>query len=116
MRMVPEVYDLLISSSPYDTSLVAATIVALSSRGFDAWSAVTEKRTKRAAGRLQNAVDSTKGFLFVITPQTQFSNQMYFELGVAMTRAMSDDPARIIFVLVDTAVSESIPRFAQKSL
>src|SRR5580765_4728119 len=117
MQMGPEFHDysIYISHSPEDTPMVQAMVRAINSIGLSAWPPIVPKQhTKKWAERVEKAIKNSETFLFLMTPNTKFSNWMYFELGAAVGRTMYGWSISIRPLLVGDVAHKSLPPFLRQ--
>src|ERR1700755_1061920 len=102
-------YDVFVSYSHKDALFAQHLVDALEGRGIKAWYDGGEIRAGESfMRRIEDALEQSRYFLLMISPDYLASQWTSFELGVALSAA-STKGARIIPVLVRDVDLSSLP-------
>jgi lipoate-protein ligase A len=102
-------YDVFVSYSHEDALFVQPLVDALEARGIKAWYASGELRVgENFMRKIGDALEQSRYFLLVISPNYLASQWTSFELGVALSAA-STKGARVIPVLIRKSDLSALP-------
>jgi hypothetical protein len=103
-------YDVFVSYSKKDAPFVRSLTEALRERGVKVWYDSGELRVgENFMRRIEDALEQSRYFLLVISPEYLSSQWNSFELGVALSRDASSNGGHILPVLVRDAEVSSLP-------
>jgi len=103
-------YDVFVSYSKKDADFVRSLVAALEARGVRVWYDGGEIRIGESfMRRIEDALEQSRYFLPVISPDYLSGQWTPFELGVALSAASTKE-AYIIYVLVRESDLSALPR------
>ena len=108
--MAKSKYDVFISYSNKDKSIARKLAEALKTKGISAWTDTQITAGKDWSSQIEKALQQSKIFLLLLSPDFLTSQWTNFELGVALGKAATSSDTHIIPLTIRGVNKKSLPK------